>query len=170
LSFEINSGEKVCLLGKNGAGKTTLFRLLVGEISEDEGDIVIAPGKRIGLISQIPNYPEHYTTEDVLRDAHSKVYEIGRRMEELSHLMTDDSSPEILNEYGRLSADFDMLGGYSIEIERNKVANGLDISPAMRTQPFSSLSGEKKHVSIWQGLFLRILISFFLMSLQTTWI
>ena len=144
LSFEINSGEKVCLLGKNGAGKTTLFRLLVGEISEDEGDIVIAPGKRIGLISQIPNYPEYYTTEDVLRDAHSTVYKIGRRMEELSHLMTDDSSPEILNEYGRLSADFDMLGGYSIEIERNKVANGLDISPAMRTQLFSSLSGGEK--------------------------
>ena len=54
LSFEINAGEHVCLLGQNGAGKTTLFKLLVGEYSEDEGDIVIGGGKRLGLISQIP--------------------------------------------------------------------------------------------------------------------
>lgn len=144
LSFEINMGERVCLLGKNGAGKTTLFRLLVGELTEDEGDIVIAPGKRIGLISQIPDYPEEYTTEAVLKEAHRRVYSIEKRLEELTLEMTGDSAPEIMKEYDSLSADFDRLGGYDIDMERNKVSNGLDISSKMRAQRFSSLSGGEK--------------------------
>ena len=144
LSFEINMGERVCLLGKNGAGKTTLFRLLVGELSEDEGDIVIAREKRIGLISQIPDYPEHFTTEDVLSEAHGRVFEVGSHMEALALQMAEDSSPDILTEYDRLSSDFYRLGGYDIEVQRNKVANGLDISPAMRSQLFSSLSGGER--------------------------
>ena len=61
LSFSITSGERIGILGHNGSGKTTLFRILVGEIDYDEGDIMIAPGKRLGLISQIPVYPPHYT-------------------------------------------------------------------------------------------------------------
>ena len=54
LSFSVNTGERVGILGPNGCGKTTLFRLLVGELRPDEGEISIAPGRRMGLISQIP--------------------------------------------------------------------------------------------------------------------
>ena len=61
LSFQVDSGERVGLLGKNGAGKTTLFRILTGELDCDEGEAVLAPGKRVGLISQIPVYPAGYT-------------------------------------------------------------------------------------------------------------
>ena len=67
LSFEVNDGERVGILGRNGCGKTTLFRILVGEIGYDEGEIMVAPGKRMGLMSQIPVYPPDYTTEDVLK-------------------------------------------------------------------------------------------------------
>ena len=67
LSFDVHAGERIGILGKNGAGKTTLFRLLAGEYTEDQGNIFIAAGKRIGLISQIPVYPKHFTTEDVLK-------------------------------------------------------------------------------------------------------
>lgn len=70
LSFTVNSGERVGILGHNGCGKTTLFRILVGEIGYDEGEVAIAPSKRLGLISQIPVYPEGWTVEQVLRDAH----------------------------------------------------------------------------------------------------
>ena len=69
LSFTVNSGERVGILGHNGCGKTTLFRILVGEIGYDEGEVSIAPSKRLGLISQIPVYPEGWTVEQVLRDA-----------------------------------------------------------------------------------------------------
>lgn len=144
LSLEINAGERVCLLGKNGAGKTTLFRLLVGELSEDSGDIVIGGGKRIGLISQIPVYPEAYTTEDVLKTAHARVYATGERLQAVSEQMAEDSSAELLREYDRLNTEFERLGGYDTEYERNRVANGLDIPQAMRERLFSQLSGGEK--------------------------
>lgn len=56
LSFQVDSGERVGLLGKNGAGKTTLFRMLTGELEPDEGEIQLGAGRRVGLISQIPVY------------------------------------------------------------------------------------------------------------------
>ena len=68
LSFDINEGERVGIMGRNGCGKTTLFRILTGEISPDEGTVMIAPGKKLGLISQIPRYPAGYTVEQVLRE------------------------------------------------------------------------------------------------------
>ncbi|MGI6013208.1 MAG: ribosomal protection-like ABC-F family protein [Oscillospiraceae bacterium] len=144
LSFEINSGERVGILGKNGSGKTTLFRILTGEIGYDEGEIVIASGKRIGLISQIPNYPPHYTVEDVLRSAHERLDRISARMEALAQKMGEDDSEEIMREYDRLHADFERLGGYDADVQRNRVANGLDIPQAMREQLFDSLSGGEK--------------------------
>ena len=58
LSFTVNPGERVGILGPNGCGKTTLFRILTGALDYDEGQISITPGKRIGLISQSPVFPE----------------------------------------------------------------------------------------------------------------
>ena len=144
LSFEVNSGERVGLLGKNGAGKTTLFKILVGELTEDEGDVVIAKGKRIGLISQIPVYPDGYTTEDVLKTAHLRLYNMQERMEKLALTMAEDTSPEILKEYDELSAKFESQGGYDMDFERDRVANGLDIPSDMRSRLFANLSGGEK--------------------------
>ena len=144
LSFSVTSGERIGILGHNGSGKTTLFRILVGEIDYDEGDIMIAPGKRLGLISQIPVYPPHYTTEDVLKDAHRHLYRLSEKIEKLARDMEHDQSPALLAEYDRLSEDFRRLGGYDMEVDRNRVANGLDIPPAMREQSFDSLSGGEK--------------------------
>ena len=144
LSFTVNSGERVGILGHNGCGKTTLFRIMVGELYPDEGTVTTAPGKRIGLISQIPVYPEDWTTEDVLRHAHQRLYAISRRIDELTAQMEDDQSPALLREYDRLSDDIRRLGGYSMETDRNRVANGLQIPAAMRGQLFSSLSGGEK--------------------------
>ncbi len=144
LSFSVNSGERVGILGRNGCGKTTLFRILVGEIGYDEGEVMIAPSKRLGLISQIPVYPADWTTEDVLRDAHKRLYALSAKIDALAAQMEHDDSPTLLGEYDRLSEDFRRLGGYSMGTDRNRVANGLDIPAAMRTQLFSSLSGGEK--------------------------
>ena len=144
LTFTVNSGERVGILGHNGCGKTTLFRILAGEIGWDEGEVMVAPSKRLGLISQIPVYPDGWTTEDVLRSAHKRLYEINDRLDELGLLMEHDQSPALLQEYDRLSDDFRRLGGYDMDTARNRVANGLDIPAAMREQPFDSLSGGEK--------------------------
>ena len=144
LTFTVNSGERVGILGHNGCGKTTLFRILAGEIGWDEGEVMVAPSKRLGLISQIPVYPDGWTTEDVLRYAHKRLYEISDRLDELGLLMEHDQSPALLQEYDRLSDDFRRLGGYDMDTARNRVANGLDIPAAMREQAFDSLSGGEK--------------------------
>ncbi len=144
LSFTVNTGERVGILGPNGCGKTTLFRILSGEYRPDEGEVMIAPGKRLGLISQIPVYPAGWTVEDVLRDAHRRLYAIGEKLEALTARLEHDDDPALLRDYDRLSEDFRRLGGYDMDVERNRVANGLDIPAAMRAQDFDTLSGGEK--------------------------
>ena len=144
LSFQIEAGERVGILGPNGCGKTTLFRILTGASDYDEGQISIAPGKRIGLISQLPVYPDGWTAEDVLQNAFRHVDAIGERLEMLAGEMETDSSPALLAEYDRLAADFERLGGYGRDQAVNRVANGLRIPPSMRAQSFESLSGGEK--------------------------
>lgn len=145
LTFQVNEGERVGILGKNGCGKTTLFKILTGEYDYDEGEISIAPGKRLGLISQIPVYPVGCTVEDVLDDAFVRVHRMEREMEELAARMAaGDSSAATLNRYDFLSHEFERAGGYDIPVQISKVCNGLGISAEMRKQPFEMLSGGEK--------------------------
>ena len=145
LTFQINSGKRVGLLGKNGAGKTTLFRILTGEIDYDAGEVAIASDRRVGLISQIPVYPAGYTVEDVLQSAFERMRRMADEMERLSAQMAKgDESEETLRRYGELSARFEGLGGYDTATAVNKVANGLSIPADMRTRLFDTLSGGEK--------------------------
>ena len=144
LTFQIDQGERVGLLGKNGAGKTTLFKILTGELDWDDGEVHIAPGKGVGLISQIPVYPPEYTVEDVLQTAFQRLHDMEREMEELTVRMGQDSDPALLRRYDALTAAFEAGGGYDTITPLNKVCNGLEISQDMRSQLFSSLSGGEK--------------------------
>nr|MCR5825592.1 ATP-binding cassette domain-containing protein [Oscillospiraceae bacterium] len=145
LSFQIERGERVGLLGKNGAGKTTLFRILTGELRADEGDVVFAPNRRVGLISQIPVYPPQYTVEDVLQSAFARVRAMAEEMAALSAQMeAGDETAETLHRYGELSAHFEGMGGYDTETAVNKVANGLSLDADMRARLFDTLSGGEK--------------------------
>ena len=145
LSFQVDSGERVGLLGKNGAGKTTLFRMLTGELEPDEGEIQLGAGRRVGLISQIPVYPAGYTVEDVLRSAFARMYRMKDEMDALALRMEQGASDETtLRRYGELNARFEGLGGWDTDTAVNKVANGLSIPQAMRQRDFDCLSGGEK--------------------------
>ncbi len=144
LSFEIQEGECVAILGRNGCGKTTLFKILTGEMDYDEGEVYVNPNKRIGLISQIPRFPAGYTVEDVLRSAYAGVLKVKARMELLEARMQHDSSPELLKEYDSLVNRYQSGGGYEMDVEVDKICNGLGILPEQRTQEFDSLSGGEK--------------------------
>ena len=144
LTFQIDTGERVGILGPNGCGKTTLLRILTKVVREDEGDVVIAPGKRMGLISQIPVYSAGYTVEDVLDTAFASLHEMEREMAGLAERMAVDHDPALMNRYDKLAAAFELGGGYDTQTNKNKVCNGLSISPDMRARLFDQLSGGEK--------------------------
>ncbi|MDD6024317.1 MAG: ABC-F family ATP-binding cassette domain-containing protein [Oscillospiraceae bacterium] len=144
LSFEVQQGERVGLLGKNGAGKTTVFRILTDEIGYDEGTVEIAPGKKVGLISQIPRYPAGYTVEEVLRCAFRELEDLRRRMEKLEKQMEESFSDGLLRDYDKLSIRYQTGGGYDMDVNVDKICNGLGIPKEMRSQEFAMLSGGEK--------------------------
>ena len=144
LTFQVDSGERVGLLGENGCGKTTLLRILTGQLDWDEGEVVLAPDKRVGLISQIPVYPAGYTVEDVLDTAFRPLREMEEEMEQLAARMERGEDPALLRRYDQLTAAFEAGGGYDTDTRKNKVCSGLQIGPGMREQLFDRLSGGEK--------------------------
>ncbi|MCI9368142.1 MAG: ABC-F family ATP-binding cassette domain-containing protein, partial [Oscillospiraceae bacterium] len=143
-SLQIDEGERVGLLGRNGAGKTTIFRMMTGQVDPDEGTVSIAPGKRIGLISQIPVYPEGYTVRDVLDTAFAPLHAMEGELAELAARMGENTDPAVMARYDKLTAAFEAGGGYDTETRLNKVCNGLGIGQDMRERPFDALSGGEK--------------------------
>ena len=144
LSFEVQEGECVAILGRNGCGKTTLFNILTGQMDYDAGEVYVNPHKRVGLISQIPQFPAGYTVENVLRSAFAPLTAAKRKMEQLETAMVQGATDEQLREYDRLCNVFQAGGGYEMDVDVDKICNGLGISAAQREQLFDSLSGGEK--------------------------
>ena len=144
LSFEIQEGECVAILGRNGCGKTTLFNILTGQMDYDSGEVYVNPNKKLGLISQIPKFPEGFTVEDVLRSAFTELLRLHRRMEALEGEMAVGATDAQLREYDTLANRFQTGGGYDMDVEVDKICNGLGISSEQRGQEFASLSGGEK--------------------------
>lgn len=144
LSFDVQEGECVAILGRNGCGKTTLFNILTGQMDYDDGEVFVNPNKKLGLISQIPHFPEGYTVEEVLRSAFVPLLRLKAKMERLEHEMAAGATLAQLSEYDSLSNRFQSGGGYEMDVQTDKICNGLGITQEQRSQFFDSLSGGEK--------------------------
>ena len=144
LSFEIQEGECVAILGRNGCGKTTLFNILTGQMDYDSGEVYVNPNKRLGLISQIPQFPAGYSVEEVLRSAFLPLLRIREKMRIMEERMSAGATREQLADYDKLGNLFQSGGGYEMDVNVEKICNGLGITQAQRQQEFDSLSGGEK--------------------------
>ena len=146
LSFEIQEGERVAILGRNGCGKTTLFNILTGQMDYDSGEVYVNPNKRLGLISQIPKFPAGYTVEDVLRTAYAGLMKLKARMERLEADMAGGATAEQLREYDSLSNRFQSGGGYEKDVS-SALRNSTAFPAAKRPERISPAFCWKRRTS-----------------------
>jgi len=147
ITFDVQTGEKVGIIGRNGTGKTTILKIIAGIETQDKGAVILRRGSTLGYLDQIPEYEESYTVMDVLNTAFLKQQKIGDELKTLEKQMVNISGKELditLKKYGELQLTFEHEGGYEIEEKLSKVCIGLNITEKFKNQPFSSLSGGEK--------------------------
>ncbi|MBW8036304.1 MAG: ABC-F family ATP-binding cassette domain-containing protein [Planctomycetes bacterium] len=121
-------GEKVGLVGANGCGKTTIFRLILGEIEADVGEVRKGKGIRIGYLPQEASFDG---TKTVLEEMHSgleELFAVGQRMEEVSKrlgVLSGKSLDDAMREYDRLTHAFEIGGGFTYESKTKSILAGL---------------------------------------------
>ncbi|MFD2923220.1 ribosomal protection-like ABC-F family protein [Halobacillus naozhouensis] len=143
LTFEINEGQKIGLVGRNGSGKSTLFRLITKEEELDGGDLFIKKDLAIGYLRQIPDQ-FNGTAKKYLEAAFTELNQLLMDMQRLEKEMLDPEKMEkALSRYGEVQDQFTEMGGYEVEAMISQVANGLRVEQLLDL-PFRSLSGGEK--------------------------
>ena len=143
VSFRINQGERVGIVGPNGTGKTTLFQILSGEVSPDKGDVVIPKKARLGYLRQQLDY---YDPEDKLIEfVCTAEGELGRIIEQIhaleKRLGSGENSPSLLNELGHLQSAFEAQGGYDLKHKAAAALAGLGFQERDLEKKMDAFSG-----------------------------
>jgi len=143
-NFLVRPEDKIGLVGPNGAGKTTVFRLITGEEIPSEGEVLVNSGIVVGYFSQsVGEMSGHSALQEVLAGA-GRVYEIGQKLHELEHRMSDPSSDfndAAMERYGKLQEEFLHMDGYEKETHAQTILTGLGIGPDRWQQAVESFSG-----------------------------
>ena len=152
-SLHVKPGMRVGLVGPNGAGKTTLMRLIVREMSLDEGEITSRKDLRIGFLPQeIEEIADHAVIDEVLA-SHTEVLTAEHRMAELGHQIGEayavaaEGEPRrhdpgaLLAELGALQTAFENVHGYELESRAQTILRGMGFRESDFERPIAELSG-----------------------------
>jgi ATPase subunit of ABC transporter with duplicated ATPase domains len=155
VSFRVDRGDKIGLVGRNGAGKTTLTKTLAGELAAAGGRI-----DRTGEIGYLPQDPRSGNPEDLARTRILDARGLGTLVIDMAKATHDMGSPDAatsqaaMNKYGRLEERFTALGGYAAEAEAASIASNLALPDRILDQQLSTLSGgQRRRIELARILF-----------------
>src|SRR5215210_1463658 len=146
-SLQINPGEHIGLVGRNGAGKTTIFRLVNGEETPDQGEVIRARGMRLGLLAQHIHFEAGSTVHESALAAFGHLQQIEHEMHELEHRMGEavDNLDQILERYSDLQHQFEREGGFEYTAKAEAILQGLGFDRETWTLETEKLSGGQQN-------------------------
>ena len=147
VSFHVEENEKVAIVGINGAGKSTLLKIIMNEMSADEGEVIVTKNKSVGYLAQYQNTDSQGTIYEEVLNARSDLVEIEvklRKMEEHMQQCLPEDMEQLVENYNRLHHEFNLLGGYTYRSEIAGVLKGLGFNEEEFEKHMSELSGGQK--------------------------
>lgn len=146
ITFEVNKGERIGIVGRNGCGKSTVLKLIYGTENLDKGSISIRRGASVAYLEQIHGFKEGSTVREILNMAFIELQELERKMKYLESKMSDEREDisRILSQYSELQQKYEVLGGYEKEEKFSKVCEGLKFKVSFLDRSFDLLSGGEK--------------------------
>lgn len=149
LSFSLNEGESISVVGPNGCGKSTLLKIIAGIERQDGGTINIKKGAKCFYLDQTASsINDTRFVSEILKDAFSELMDMESRLNELQEQLSQVSDEEelttTLNRYCKLLERFQEAGGYDIDVQINQVVEGLKINKTILSMPYDKLSGGEK--------------------------
>lgn len=147
VSFVVNSGERVGLVGANGVGKSTLLKIIMGEYEADGGHITLSDDARIGYLEQHINVDDDQTITTMIAQATDDLHRLEARMRDLEAQMTTtegDALDAVMVAYGTTLEKFEQYGGYELDARVDQVFAGLRVDHLPRERHFATLSGGEK--------------------------
>ncbi|MCL2573657.1 MAG: ABC-F family ATP-binding cassette domain-containing protein [Defluviitaleaceae bacterium] len=147
VSFMVEEKEKMALVGVNGAGKTTLFKIVLGELAADSGEIALKKGARMAYLSQHMDLAAENTIYDELLSVFDHLADMEadiRRMEAEMAALTGDALERLMEKYTRLTKEFEDNRGYEYKSRVRGVLAGLGFNEVEHTLEIAKLSGGQK--------------------------
>ena len=145
VSFQINSSEKVCLIGSNGAGKTTLLKIINRIHEPDHGSVARKSGLQIGTLDQIPDFHEGTSVlEEGLRSS-GHLIAAENELRALEHAIASDPQPDVLDRYSTLQHEFELKGGYTYRARTEAALLGVGFAKDALGRASRDLSGGEKN-------------------------
>jgi ABC transporter, ATP-binding protein len=162
ISFSLNEGESISIVGPNGCGKSTLLKMIAGIERKDTGTVSIKKEAKVAYLDQTGSRVDYdRPVYEVLKDAFGDIKKIGDELKRLQEMMESDffigeKYDKILERYCDLTEKFSMVGGYDMEMNINTVVEGLKIDKALLDQSYNDLSGgEKTLVQLGKALLIK---------------